>query len=450
MRLDQERREGRAPPFVAARRQRAQRIAVIALAAGDDVAALLLAALGEILPRHLERRFDRFRPTAHQIGVADALGGVGDQAVGEFLGHVGGEEAGMGIGELVELLVQGRRHRWMAVPQAGHRGATRRVDVALAGGIDDFDAPAAGGDRQVSADLAMQDMGHAFSRCPRRGRCTPNAESCASVCSSAASALLPPRPATRAARISATASKRRHGVKERGAFGRHQDGRDRDLRERRDLGIGQRHDRHALCRRIARAVDGGAGVRLDAGGQQDVGRTGVANGVQAGAARIVQHHRLVAQKRQHVVEVPGGGVAGTQPQTVDAPCLVQAAGRIGQAFERCGFGKGCDLARQPLRHLGRQRPLAAQLLRLDLDARLAGEAQGAGAHRAGIELAHLIVAFETQPLGEPRHGGGAARRRGAPARASTGAPRRRDGRACSARPSAVAAAGCRTPRRSRR
>ena len=41
---------------------------------------------------------------------------------------------------------------------------------------------------------------------PRRGRWTPNAASCASVCSSAASALSPPRPATRAARISATAS----------------------------------------------------------------------------------------------------------------------------------------------------------------------------------------------------------------------------------------------------
>ena len=210
MRLDQERREGRTLPFVAAGRQRAQRIAVIALAPGDHVAALRLAALGEILPRHLERRFDRFRSAAHQVGVADAVGGVGDQAVGEPFGNLGGEEAGMGIGKPVELLVQGRRHRGMAVAQAGHRGTTRRVDVALAGGVDDLDALAAGRDRQGSADLAMQDMGHAFSRpgslAPRRGRWTPNAESCASVCSSAASALLPPRPATSAARISATAS----------------------------------------------------------------------------------------------------------------------------------------------------------------------------------------------------------------------------------------------------
>ena len=80
-------------------------------------------------------------------------GRVGDQPVGELLGDLGGEEAGMGIGELVELLVQGRGHRGMAVAQAGHRRAARGVDVALAGGIDDLDALAAGGDRQVAADL---------------------------------------------------------------------------------------------------------------------------------------------------------------------------------------------------------------------------------------------------------------------------------------------------------
>ena len=201
-------------------------------------------------------------------------------------------------------------------------------------------------------------------------------------------------------------------MKEGGAVGRHQDGGSGDLGERRDLRIGQRHDRHALARRITRAVDGGAGIGLDAGGQKHICGAGIADGVQAGAAGIVQHHRLVAQERQHVVEVPGRGVAGAQPQAIDTPRLMQAAGRIDQAFERRRFGKGCDLARQAERHLRCQRPLAAQLLRLDLDARLAGEAQGAGPHGTGIELAHLVVAFETQPLGKPCHGGG--RHAGAP------------------------------------
>src|SRR5262249_59681442 len=102
---------------------------------------------------------------------------------------------------------QGGRRGGMAVPQAGDGGAARRIEVALAGRVDDFHAAAAGGHGQRSANLAMQDVGHALSRELRRGRCTPKAESCASACSSAASALLPPRPATSDARISATASK---------------------------------------------------------------------------------------------------------------------------------------------------------------------------------------------------------------------------------------------------
>ena len=73
MRLDQQRAELRAAPFVAAGRERAERVAVIALAAGDDVAPLRLARLDEILPRHLERRLDRFRAAGDEIGVADAL-----------------------------------------------------------------------------------------------------------------------------------------------------------------------------------------------------------------------------------------------------------------------------------------------------------------------------------------------------------------------------------------
>ena len=48
----------------------AERIAVIALAPGDDMAALRLADLDKILARHLERRLDRLRTAAHQIDAA--------------------------------------------------------------------------------------------------------------------------------------------------------------------------------------------------------------------------------------------------------------------------------------------------------------------------------------------------------------------------------------------
>src|SRR5207244_3404949 len=59
--VDQKRRELAPPPRVAAHRQRAQRIPVVALAPGDEDAALKLPDLDEVLARHLERGFDRFR-----------------------------------------------------------------------------------------------------------------------------------------------------------------------------------------------------------------------------------------------------------------------------------------------------------------------------------------------------------------------------------------------------
>ena len=59
-----------APPLVAADRQRAERIAVIALAAGDEMATLRLPDLDEILPRELERGLDRLRTARYQVDVA--------------------------------------------------------------------------------------------------------------------------------------------------------------------------------------------------------------------------------------------------------------------------------------------------------------------------------------------------------------------------------------------
>ncbi len=62
MGLDQQRPELGAAPFtVAAGRERAQGVAVIALAPRDDAPALRLAAFDEILPRHLQRRLDPLR-----------------------------------------------------------------------------------------------------------------------------------------------------------------------------------------------------------------------------------------------------------------------------------------------------------------------------------------------------------------------------------------------------
>ena len=123
MRVDQQRAELGAAPFVAPGSERAERVAVIALAAGDDVSPLWLSDLDEILPRHLERRLHRFGSAGHEIGVAYALWRTGDELVGQCLGRFIGEEAGMGVGELVGLCVQRGSHVGMAVAEAGNRRA---------------------------------------------------------------------------------------------------------------------------------------------------------------------------------------------------------------------------------------------------------------------------------------------------------------------------------------
>ncbi len=74
MGLDQQGLELGPPPGVAADRKRAQRVAVIALAPRDDMAALRLTDLDKILARHLERRLDRLRTAADQIDVAQPGG----------------------------------------------------------------------------------------------------------------------------------------------------------------------------------------------------------------------------------------------------------------------------------------------------------------------------------------------------------------------------------------
>ncbi len=87
------------PPLVAADRERAQRVAVVALAARDEVRALRLADLDEILARELERGLDRLRAAGDEIDVRHAVGCVRDEMVGQLLGDRRGEEARVRVGE---------------------------------------------------------------------------------------------------------------------------------------------------------------------------------------------------------------------------------------------------------------------------------------------------------------------------------------------------------------
>jgi hypothetical protein len=163
---------------VAAGRERAERIAVVALAPGDDVPAPRLAGLEKILPRHLERRLDRLRTAADEIGVGEARRRVLDEAVGEPFGDFGGEEAGMGVGERVELAAQRREHVGMAMAEARHRRAAGGVEIAIAGAVDEFDAGAADGERRRDAGGSVEQMAQGF-RTRLEGGVNPPSRSCA-------------------------------------------------------------------------------------------------------------------------------------------------------------------------------------------------------------------------------------------------------------------------------
>ena len=118
MGFDQQRREWLALPVAAADRERAERDAVIALAARDEMAPLRFAALDEILPRQLERGLDRLGAAADEERMAKAFRRMRDEVVGKFFGGLRGEEAGMRVFELVELRAHGRDD----CPDANGRG----------------------------------------------------------------------------------------------------------------------------------------------------------------------------------------------------------------------------------------------------------------------------------------------------------------------------------------
>jgi hypothetical protein len=173
MRFNQDRQERLAAPRIAADRQRAQRIAVITLAARDEMAALRLALLHEILAREFQRRLDRLRSAGHEVHMFEPLRRARHQAVGEFFGGRGGEERRVRVRQLLRLPFDRVDHALVAMAETRDGGAAGRVDIALAGGIDDLDAVARDGDRQRLFRRAMKNGGHGvrflwFRQAPRR------------------------------------------------------------------------------------------------------------------------------------------------------------------------------------------------------------------------------------------------------------------------------------------
>ena len=149
-----------APPEIPARGQRAQRAAVVALAAGDDMAALRLAALEMALARQLDGGLDRLGAAGDEIGPIESAWGVRDQQRGEILGRARGEESGVGERQGLRLLDDRPLDAFVGVAEAGHGGAARSVEVALAGLVDQEASVAADRNGDLGVAVSWKDVAH--------------------------------------------------------------------------------------------------------------------------------------------------------------------------------------------------------------------------------------------------------------------------------------------------
>ena len=160
VRVDQERLELGAAPFVAAGGEGAEGVAVVALPPGDDMASGGLALFDEVLAGHLEGRLHRLGAAAHEVGVRNAGRGAANEVIGETLGNLGREEPRVGVGEAVDLGMDCGHHVGMTMAEAGHGRAAGGVEIDATGSVDELDPAAGHGDGQGAGDLAMKEMGH--------------------------------------------------------------------------------------------------------------------------------------------------------------------------------------------------------------------------------------------------------------------------------------------------
>ena len=160
MGLDQQRLELGAAPAVAAGGERAQRVAVEALAPGDEPGAPRLAPFDEVLACHLERGLNGLRAAADEEHLVE----VARRAVGQLFrqpfDRTVGEIAGMGEGDLLQLFGNRPLHPAVRVAQAGNRSAAAAVEIFPAVGIVDVDALAMGNRRHGARERAMENVGH--------------------------------------------------------------------------------------------------------------------------------------------------------------------------------------------------------------------------------------------------------------------------------------------------
>ena len=158
--LHEQRPEHLAPRHIAAHGERAERVAVVALAPRDEAMARGPAGFHEVLARQLERGFVGLRSAGDIVDLGHAVRRAGNQVVGQGLRGFAGEERGVRVGQPVELVLDRLDHRRMVVPEAGHGGPGGGVQIALAVAVDDVEALAADRDRIGLLGVAVKDVAH--------------------------------------------------------------------------------------------------------------------------------------------------------------------------------------------------------------------------------------------------------------------------------------------------
>ena len=141
--LDQHRFELGATPLIAAGSQSAKRVAVIALAACDQMTTLRFAALEMVLSGQLESRFDGFGAAGDEIDPVEIFRRMSDQQVSQLFGRIRGKEAGMGKGQSVDLILDRLFDLFVGMAKAGNGHPAGSVEISLAALVDQVTSLAA-------------------------------------------------------------------------------------------------------------------------------------------------------------------------------------------------------------------------------------------------------------------------------------------------------------------
>ena len=114
-----------------AHRQATQRNAMVALPTRNEIDALRATRLHKELPRELHRRLSSLAARAHNIRHGHGAAGAGAQLRGQRLRDGGPEEQAVHVLGGAQLRGDRRLHARVAVAQARHRCAARRVQDPL-------------------------------------------------------------------------------------------------------------------------------------------------------------------------------------------------------------------------------------------------------------------------------------------------------------------------------